>query len=402
MNSKSAKMKKITILLTIGLVVALSLATPSVNASSSEGLSMTTPFPHVVIGSGETIERNITIHNTTSSSKLINFSTSTDSDNWSADLRESGVEVKSAYLQAGGESDLTLRISPPTDIDEGTYPVEVQALDREGTVLDALEILVEIKPTAVTGIEVQTKYPEMEGPPGTDMEFSIDIINHGSKKTIDYEVNVQGQEDWKTNISPRFEDKSIRSQSFEAGEEKTINLTVTPPETVTPQDYRVDFEASSGAIKDNLSLIVSIPGTYKLDLTTKSERLNTKVERGSTGTIQLVVRNRGSAALKNIQLSTGYNKPSGWTTEFNPEIIPVIEPQSQKLVELTVGTASDTVPGDYSFKVRANAREPYQRSASFDLRVTVSPGTSWGLVGVGIIGIILAGLFLLFWRFGRR
>ncbi|KXA88866.1 hypothetical protein AKJ61_04035 [candidate division MSBL1 archaeon SCGC-AAA259B11] len=312
------------------------------------------------------------------------------------------MEVKSAYVETGGESSLTLRISPPTDTKEGTYPVEVKALDQEGNVLDTLEILVEVKPSAVTGIEVQTKYSRMEGPPGKKMEFTIDVTNHGDRKTINYGVNVQGQGGWSTNISPRFEDKSINSQSFEAGEEKTINLAVTPPETVKPDDYKVDFVASSGAVKDNLSLIVSIPGTYKLDLTTKTGRLNTKVERGSTGTVQLVMRNRGSAPLKNIQLSTGYSLPSGWSTEFNPETVPVIEPKSQKTVELTVETADDTVPGDYSFEIRANATEPYDRTASFDLRVTVSPGTSWGFVGIGIIGIILAGLFLMFWRFGRR
>ncbi|KXA96897.1 hypothetical protein AKJ37_04190 [candidate division MSBL1 archaeon SCGC-AAA259I09] len=398
---RSVKMKKTAITL-FGLILILGLTVPHVYADSSGEVSMTTPFPHVVIGSGESVDRKITIHNPSSSSKLVNFSISTANDNWSASLRESGVEVKSAYLQAGGESNLTLRISPPTDTKEGTYPVEVKALNQEETVLDTLEILVDVEPSAVTGIEVQTKYPKMEGPPGKKMEFTIDVTNHGDRKTINYGVNVQGQEGWKTNISPRFEDKSINSQSFEAGEEKTINLTVTPPETVKPDDYKVDFVASSGAVKDNLSLIVSIPGTYKLDLTTKTGRLNTKIERGSTGTVQLVVRNRGSAPLKNIQLSTGYNLPSGWSTEFNPETVPVIEPKSQQTVELTVETADDTVPGDYSFEIRANATEPYDRTASFDLRVTVSPGTSWGFVGIGIIGIILAGLFLMFWRFGRR
>ncbi|KXA88868.1 hypothetical protein AKJ61_04045 [candidate division MSBL1 archaeon SCGC-AAA259B11] len=85
-------MKKTAITL-FGLILILGLTVPHVYADPSGEVSMTTPFPHVVIGSGESVDRKITIHNPSSSSKLINFSISTANDNWSASLRESGVEV---------------------------------------------------------------------------------------------------------------------------------------------------------------------------------------------------------------------------------------------------------------------------------------------------------------------
>ena len=62
-------------------------------------------------------------------------------------------------------------------------------------------------------------------------------------------------------------------------------------------------------------------------------------------------------------------------------------------------TAEGAIAGDYdiTFNARADAA-----SDSVDIRTTVTPSTLGGLVGAGLIASTLAGLSVVFRRFGRR
>ena len=58
-----------------------------------------------------------------------------------------------------------------------------------------------------------------------------------------------------------------------------------------------------------------------------------------------------------------------------------------------------TIAGDYSLGITANSPEV---TKSLDFRVTVSTPTIWGWIGFGIVGLVVLGLAVVFFRLGRR
>jgi len=64
-----------------------------------------------------------------------------------------------------------------------------------------------------------------------------------------------------------------------------------------------------------------------------------------------------------------------------------------------VTPSADAITGDYVTTMTATAP---LATATADIRVTVQTSTFWGVLGIGLIAIVLLGLWLVFRRFGRR
>jgi Predicted membrane protein len=64
-----------------------------------------------------------------------------------------------------------------------------------------------------------------------------------------------------------------------------------------------------------------------------------------------------------------------------------------------VTPSSDAIAGDYVTTFTATAPVA---TASADIRVTIETSLLWGAVGIGLIAVVLIGLWVIFRRFGRR
>ncbi len=144
-------------------------------------------------------------------------------------------------------------------------------------------------------------------------------------------------------------------------------------------------------------LAVEITGTYAMTLTTPDQRLNVEARAGEPSELALVVVNDGSAPLLDVDLSA--TPPRGWEVTFAPERIDRIEPGETAEVVATVTPAEDAITGDYRITLRARTAET---SDQIEVRATVETSAVWGLVGVGVILVALAGLGAVFRRYGRR
>src|SRR3546814_13684245 len=77
-------------------------------------------------------------------------------------------------------------------------------------------------------------------------------------------------------------------------------------------------------MSSNLELEVAITGSYNMELTTPTGRLSTTITAGSDEKVELLVKNTGSAPLKNVEMKS--SAPVDWTVEFQPAKIDVIGP----------------------------------------------------------------------------
>ena len=78
---------------------------------------------------------------------------------------------------------------------------------------------------------------------------------------------------------------------------------------------------------------VVITGTYGMEVTTSSGRLNAETVAGRRQLVELIINNTGTSELKAVKLVSEH--PDGWNIEFDQDIIDSIAPGESATVKLT-------------------------------------------------------------------
>ena len=134
-----------------------------------------------------------------------------------------------------------------------------------------------------------------------------------------------------------------------------------------------------------------------MELTTPRGLLSSDITAGDVKRIELMVKNNGSAELKDIALSA--SKPVDWEVTFDPAKIVKLGAGQSTNVVATVKASKKALPGDYVTKMEAKTPEV---NATVDFRISVKTPMIWGWVGVFIIVVVLGGVYYLFRKYGRR
>ncbi len=85
--------------------------------------------------------------------------------------------------------------------------------------------------------------------------------------------------------------------------------------------------------------------------------------------------------------------------EFKPDKIDALAPGEVRQIKMEILAPDRTIAGDYMMTLTANSVDV---TKSADFRVTVSTPTIWGWLGFGIVGLVVLGLAIVFFRLGRR
>jgi len=378
------------------LLVILPLNSATIGAFPDE-IKLTTSFPRIEISAGQEIELEIYVKNLGTQYETLSLVISKP-ENWEATLRSEGYVIKMVSLAPGENRSVELTASPPLGENVGPYTIEIKALDERGNVKDTLNIIIDIVEVSPLGILLSTPNPSIEGPAGEEFKFTVDVRNETGEDR-DIVFSAVCPTNWTVTFKPRYETTLVRAVHIKAGERKSLEVTVSPPPNAEAGEYHTVIEAISGSYKQSLDLDAVITGTYELDLSTPEGLLNLDAPQGERTPVSLIVKNGGSAPLESITFSS--TKPSGWEVVFEPSEIPLILPGASREVNARIKPPADAIPGDYSVTLRAYA-EPRATSDRLELRVTVLRSIAWGLVGVFIIVLVIAGLFMIFWRLGRR
>ena len=117
---------------------------------------------------------------------------------------------------------------------------------------------------------------------------------------------------------------------------------------------------------------------------------------GSVSDITLTLTNSGTADIEGAAMSA--TAPTGWKTDFDTPSVTVPAGKTVNVVA-HVTPSSDAIAGDYVTTFKATAPVA---NASADIRVTIQTSLLWGIVGIGLIALVLIGLWWTFQRYGRR
>ena len=112
-----------------------------------------------------------------------------------------------------------------------------------------------------------------------------------------------------------------------------------------------------------------------------------------------MIENTGTAPITEVALTA--TPPTDWTVTMDPETLPAIPPGQTATITATITPSGEAVAGDYVVTFNAKAAES-GADGTAQIRYTVETSPLWALVGLGLIVLILAGLFYVFRTYGRR
>ncbi len=182
-----------------------------------------------------------------------------------------------------------------------------------------------------------------------------------------------------------------------AGQTKSIEVTARAPEGVAAQVYPISVDATSGDLTAHADLSVEITGSYELTLTTPDGRLSANASAGAATDLSIVLRNTGTAEIPDVTLAA--TAPTGWTVTFDPPTVTVPANPDGVQVTARLTPSGNAIAGDYLTTFRATSE---LANADAEMRITIETSLFWGVVGIGLIALVLAGLWWTFHRYGRR
>jgi len=373
---------------TILAIVALTVLGPP--ALAADTLSVTTPYPAIVIGPGSKATFDLSVK--TSSAARVDLSLSGVPTGWTAALRGGGFEVQAVQTSGTDPQTVSVDVTVP-DSATGSATIVVTATGLGQTVTMPLNVKVDA--AAAGDVTMTTDVPAQKGTASSTFTFTLQVQN-STAQDLTLSVSAQGPDGWTVDAKLSAESQAA-SAIVKAGSSSGVTVTASPPAGVVAGAYPITVNATAGTKQVQQALEVDISGSYSMTLTTPSAVLSASGSVGGVTQQQFVVTNTGSAPITNVAMSA--TAPTNWKIEFDQPTIATVGPNAPVTVTAKITPSSDAITGDYQISFKATGD---QANASQDFRFTVETGIEWLLIGLGLIVLVGIGVWWVFRRYGRR
>ena len=374
-------------LLTAFLLWLLSLniyATPY-----SDSIILYTPYTKITVPPGQSIDYSIDLIN--NSREVINIGISLNGlpGEWNYSLKAGGFNIRQLSVLPNEKKTVNLRVDVPMKVNKGNYRFKIAA-----DTLSVLPLTITVSEQGDFKTEFKADQANMEGNSTSPFTFQAVLKNSTADKQL-YALMSNPPRGW--NIIFKYNFKQITSVEINANTNANITIEVDPPDMAEAGTYKVPVRAATNATSADLELEVVITGSYAIELTTPTGLLSTSITTGDHKRIELVVKNTGSAELKDIKLSA--NAPRDWEVTFDPKKIDKVKAGETVQIFASIKASKKAIAGDYLTNIEAKTPEVTSKAS---YRISVKTPMLWGWVGVLIIILALGSVYYLFRKYGRR
>jgi uncharacterized membrane protein len=386
-------------------LVASAFAAETQKADSSppskESFNLILPFKNLTAGQGQEVTMDTEVVNRRKDPVEVSLSLESIPKGWDVNFnsRYPSFPVRSVQVQGEKSTTIEFKAKIPEATKAGVYHIKVNAKDVDGTTQysETLNINVTSKKVETGGIKLTSQYPVLSTGSGQTLKFTVDLKNE-INKPLTTSLVAQAPQGWTVRFKPQFGDQQISSIQLKENGSETLSVEIDTPATAEAKEYPVGIQARAGAFEASTNVKVSLKGTQDLKMGSLAGTLNTTITAGTKTPIDFVVGNAGTAPVRNLTFVT--KKPSDkWTVEFRPDKIDSLGPGEVQQIKMEILAPERTIAGDYMLTLTSNSPET---NKSVDFRVTVSTPTVWGWIGFGIVGLVVLGLAIVFFRLGRR
>ena len=359
------------------------------------GLFVTTKYPAMTVRAGETATIDFSVRNFKLPPQSLALSVPQVAAGWKATILGGGQPVAAVEVAPDAEERLQLRLEPPAGQGHGDYQFTVEAKNAKYD--EKLPIALTIGAEVPAKLKLTTNFPALRGTATTSFKYKMTVDNDsGRDATVN--LGAEAPKNFQVSFTEAYGSQQITSIPIEAGKSKDVDATLTIPHAVKAGDYKLVLEAKTAAANATLPVSLTIVGQPQLSVSGEGGRLSGEAYAGQASQLTIVLRNDGSEAARDIELSA--STPEGWKSSFEPKRLAQLAAGARQEVKATLTPSDKAIAGDYQTTIRASAADGLSESANF--RITVLTSTLWGAVGIAIIAIALLVVVFAVARFGRR
>jgi len=253
------------------------------------------------------------------------------------------VDKKELSVKKGELGSFNLLAAPPLrTLGEFTSTIEIMSLN--GKVLKKQDI----KINAIKCYDSSLKLSEEKETicNGLTASYMVLLKNIG-KFTTTYDIIITG---------PAWATLSENKVTLEAGAEKSLSLTIAPPQDAIAQDYSITIKATDTETKISSedSLIVttsSLSQCYQPSITSEKDII--EVGQDNAATVSFMIENKGTKKANYDIVLTG---TSTQFTQINPGAV-TIEPTKSQTLYLYIAPSPEIAKGDYTATVTARLKD---------------------------------------------
>jgi uncharacterized membrane protein len=375
----------------IAASVVLSLM--AVPVAADDGLEITTPFPAVAVAPGSDVSFDLIVTSVRTADVELNLAGVPDG--WSASLLGGGNVVDGVAVSPDVDGGVRLDVDVPADAAATTAQIRVTG--RGGGATDVLTVSIRVDAEAAGDIGLTTSTPALTG--AADAAFSFELqFSNDTAQDVTLSVAAVGPTGWDVTASLTGETNAA-STVVEAGATQNVTVAATAPSDVAAGSYPIQVTATAGERTVTADLSIDVTGSYSMTLSTPNDLLSASGAAGSATTQVFDLTNTGTAPITEVTLTA--TPPTNWEVTFDPVSVPTIAPGESAPITATIIPSGEAVAGDYVVSFTANAAEASATDTA-QVRFTVETSPLWAIIGLGIIALILGGLFYVFRTYGRR
>jgi uncharacterized membrane protein len=368
---------------------------------SKESFNLILPFKNLTAGQGQEVTMDTEIVNRRKDPVEVNLTLESVPKGWEVNFnsRYPSFPIRSVQVQGEKSTTIEFKAKIPEATKPGVYHIKVIGKDVDGPTqyTETVNVNVTSKKVETGGLKLTSQYPTLSTGSGQTLKFTVDLKNE-TNKPLTTSLVAQPPPGWTVRFKPQFGDQQIASIQLKENGSETLSVEIDTPVTADAKEYPVGIQARAGAFEASTSVKVSLKGTQDLKMGSLAGTLNTSITAGTKTPLDFVVGNAGTAPVRNLNFVT--KKPNDkWTVDFQPDKIDALGPGEVRQIKMEILAPDRTIAGDYMLTLTANSADT---NKSVDFRVTVSTPTIWGWIGFGIVGLVVLGLAVVFFRLGRR
>ncbi len=362
--------------------------------SAADGLEITTPYPSVAVAPGSKVSFDLTIAFTQTAD--IALSVAGVPTGWTASILGGGNVVEGVAVSPDVDGTVRLDVEVPADATATTGSIRVTG--SGGGATDTLTVTVRVDAEAAGDISLTTSTPALTGASDASFSFELQFTND-TAQDVTLSVAATGPDaGWAVTATLTGETQAA-STVVEAGSNQNVTVAASAPSDVAADSYPITVTATAGDRTVTADLLIEVTGSYSMTLSTPNDVLSAGGSAGAPTTQSFDITNTGTAPLTEVALTA--TPPTGWEVTFDPATLAALAPNETGTITAAITPSAEAVAGDYVVSFSAKGAEGGADDTA-QIRFTVETSPLWALVGLGIIVLILGGLFYVFRTYGRR
>ena len=308
-------------------------------ASNITGLFLTTKYPGLTVRAGETTTVDLSLRNFKLPPQSLTLSVPEVANGWKATILGGGQPVTAVQVAPDAEERLQLRLEPPSGIGKGDYRFTVEAKNPQHD--EKLPITLTIGEELPAKLKLTTNFPALRGTATTSFKYRVTVTNDsGRDATINFSADAP--KNFQVSFTEAYGSQQITSIPIEAGKSKDVEASLTIPRETQAGDYKLTLHAKTEATSADLPVSLTIVGQPRVALSGEGGRLSGEAYAGQNSQLTVVLRNDGSEAARDIELSA--TTPEGWKSSFEPKQLPQLAAETNHATLVVVAGKDELVP----------------------------------------------------------